>query len=381
MSVTGGSEWLWLPHVHWAEFIALYLFLGGVAGGSYVTSGWASLMKSLMDADDSALGRILLASTDDESHRYSCAETARWGSVLSVLSIAVGGVALLSHLGAPLRALTFPVLFTNYGSWLVIGTWVIVLFTTVAALETLWLHFGSNLQSQSGTSMFPRRILGWIDRFLPMLSDRGIVWLLDLIADKTRLPSRVHGALRLVGGGLALLLIAYTAMLLSDVTVVPLWERTYLPVIFLLSGVSTGISAALLGTVASGGALTRTNHRFCLTDDVIIVVELVAIGLLLSFLSNSSNAAADLTLSTLFGTFGLEFVGGVLILGTAFPVVLSITVTMLHQFTDFGETPLGARLLTGGYAAKYSFVLVGGFLLRYVVLLAAVKTPLAVPGL
>lgn len=381
MSVTGGSEWLWLPHVHWAEFIALYLFLGGVAGGSYVTSGWASLMKSLMDADDSALGRLLLASTDDESHRYSCAETARWGSVLSVLSIAVGGVALLSHLGAPLRALTFPVLFTNYGSWLVIGTWIIVLFTTVAALETLWLHFGSNLQSQSGTSMFPRRILGWIDGFLPMSSDRGIVWLLDLIADKTRLPSRVHGALRLVGGGLALLLIAYTAMLLSDVTVVPMWERTYLPVIFLLSGVSTGISASLLGTVASGGALTRTNHRFCLTDDVIIVVELVAIGLLLSFLSNSSNAAADLTLSTLFGTFGLEFVGGVLILGTAFPVVLSIAVTMLHQFTDFGETPLGARLLTGGYAAKYSFVLVGGFLLRYVVLLAAVKAPLAVPGL
>ncbi len=378
MSVTGGSEWLWLPHVHWAEFIALYLFLGGVSGGAYVTSSWASLMKSLMDTD-SWLGKILLARTDDEEHRYACAETARWGSVLSVLAMAVGGVALLSHLGAPLRALTFPVLFSNYGSWLTIGTWVIVLFTTIAVLETLWLHFGSTVATESGLSLFPRKILGRIDSLLP--TERGFVWLLDTIADATRLPSRVHGALRVLGGGLALLLVVYTAMLLSDVSIVPLWERTYLPFIFLMSGVSTGISAALLGTVASGGALTRTNHRFCLTDDAIIIAELVAIGLLLSHLSNSSNVAADLTMSTLFGTYSLAFVGGVLILGTSLPVVISITVTLLHQFTEVGETLWGERLLTGGYALKYSLVLVGGFLLRYVVLVAAIKTPLAVPGL
>ncbi|QSG13998.1 Formate-dependent nitrite reductase, membrane component [Halapricum desulfuricans] len=365
-------------HVHWAEFIALYLFLGGVSGGAYVTSSWASLMKSLMDTD-SWLGKILLARTDDEEHRYACAETARWGSVLSVLAMAVGGVALLSHLGAPLRALTFPVLFSNYGSWLTIGTWVIVLFTTIAVLETLWLHFGSAVATESGLSLFPRKILGRIDSLLP--TERGFVWLLDTIADATRLPSRVHGALRVLGGGLALLLVVYTAMLLSDVSIVPLWERTYLPFIFLMSGVSTGISAALLGTVASGGALTRTNHRFCLTDDAIIIAELVAIGLLLSHLSNSSNAAADLTMSTLFGTYSLAFVGGVLLLGTSLPVVISITVTLLHQFTEFGETLRGKRLLTGGYALKYSLVLVGGFLLRYVVLLAAIKTPLAVPGL
>jgi len=378
MSVTGGSEWLWLPHVHWAEFIALYLFLGGVSGGAYLTSSWASLIKSQMDKD-SWLGKILLATTDDEEHRYSCAETARWGSVLSVLAMAVGGVALLSHLGAPLRALTFPVLFSNYGSWLTIGTWVIVLFTTIAVLETLWLHFGSTVATESGLSLFPRKILGRVDSLLP--TERGFVWLLDTISDATRLPSRVHGALRILGGSLAILLVVYTAMLLSDVSIVPLWERTYLPFIFLMSGVSTGISAALLGTVASGGALTRTNHRFCLTDDAIIIAELAAIGLLLSHLSNASNAAADLTMTTLFGTYSLAFVGGVLILGTSLPVVISITVTLLHQFTEVDETLWGERLLTGGYALKYSLVLVGGFLLRYVVLLAAIKTPLAVPGL
>ena len=160
MSVTGGSEWLWLPHVHWGSMIALYLFLGGTAGGAYIVSAWASFIKSVMDKDN-WLGQILLGDTSDDAHWYACGETARWGSVLSVLSIAIGGTALISHLGAPLRALTFPVLFTNFGSWLVIGTWLIVIFTIFAAFETLWLHFGSEVPSGTRLSLFPRRILGW----------------------------------------------------------------------------------------------------------------------------------------------------------------------------------------------------------------------------
>ena len=380
MSATGGTEWLWLPHVHWGVFIATYLFLGGVAGGSFLTSSWASFMKSLMDADN-WLGRILLARTDDAEHRFACAETSRWGSIIALVSIGVGSIALLSHLGAPLRALTFAWNFTNYGSWMVIGTWMIITFSLIAVLETLWLHFGGHLQEESGLSLFPRKILGWIDGIMPWRTDRGIVWVLDRIADLTRLPGRVWGAFRIVGVAAAMLVVVYTAMLLSDIAAVPVWSRTYLPFIFLMSGISTGISAALLGTVLSGGALTRTNHRFCLTDDVVIIVELVAIGALLSFLMNSANLGAQATLAELFSTYQLAFVGGVLVLGTGFPVILSFTVTILHQFTEFGETELGEKLLTGGYATKYVLVLVGGYLLRYVVLLAAVKTPLAVPGL
>ena len=379
-AIGGGTEWLWLGSPHWAEFIALYLFLGGVSGGAYVTSSWASFMKSLM-VSDNPLGPILLGDPGDPHHHFSCAETSRWGSLIGVLGIAVGGIALLSHLGAPLRALTFPVLFTNFGSWLVIGTWVIVLFAIWAVFETLWLHFGSDLAHPTGLSLFPRKILQWIDGVMPWRTDRGITWIVDTIADVTRPPGKLWGALRLVGGVLSLTLIGYTAMLLSDVAVVQFWTRPYLPVIFLLSGVSTGISAALLGTVLSGGALSRVNHRFCLTDDAIIVAELVAIGLLLSFLANSPNMGSQASLSALFGSYELLFVGGVLIFGTIVPVILSLTVTVLHQFTAFEERRWGEELLTGGYAAKYALVLVGGFLLRYVVLMAAVKTPLVVPGL
>lgn len=375
--VAAESGVLWLPHVHWGVFIATYLFLGGVAGGSFVTSTWASFMKSLLGTEGQ-LARLLLGEMHDSDHTYACCETARWGSIIALIAIGVGSMALLSHLGAPLRALTFAWNFTNYGSWMVIGTWLIILFSIIALLETLWLHFGAEVQCEDGLSLFPRRIVRWIDGVMPWQTERGLLRGIDLVADITRLPGQARGLFRLVGSGFALLVIVYTAMLLSDLASVPMWSRTYLPFIFLMSGVSTGISAALLGTVMSGGALSRVNHRFCLTDDVIIVVELVAIGALLSFLVNSANSGAQATLTEMMGTFQLEFIGGVLILGTSLPVVISLSVTVLHTFTDFGESTFGRRVLTYGYGAKYVLVLVGGYLLRYVVLLAAVKTPLAV---
>jgi protein NrfD len=368
---------LWLPPVHWGVFIATYLFLGGVAGGAFATSIWASFMKSLLGTEG-RLANLLLGEMHDSDHTYACCETARWGSIIALVAIGVGSMALLSHLGAPLRALTFAWNFTNYGSWMVIGTWLIILFSVIALLEALWLHFGADVQCEDGMSLFPRRIVRRIDGVMPWRSDNGLLRGIDVVADLTRIPGRARGFFRMVGSGFAVLVIVYTAMLLSDLASVPMWSRTYLPFIFLMSGVSTGISAALLGTVMSGGALSRVNHRFCLTDDVIIVVELVAIGALLSFLANSANAGAQATLTELLGTFQLEFIGGVLILGTLLPVVISITVTILHKFTDFGESAFGRRVLTYGYGTKYVLVLVGGYLLRYAVLLAAVKTPLTV---
>lgn len=376
----GGNELLWLPHVHWGMFIATYLFLGGVSGGAYLTSAWASLMKSQMNGD-SPLGDILLSRTDSPEHRFACAETARWGAFTAVAAIAIGGGALLYHLGAPFRALTFPVLFSNFGSWLVIGTWFIVLFALFATFEAVWLLFGREKVGADGLSYFPRWILGGFDAVMPWETENGLLRRIDTVADFTRPTGKARGAIRTVGSIFAVGVVVYTAMLLSDLASVPFWTRQYLPFIFLMSGVSTGISAALLGTVLSGGALTRTNHRFCLTDDVIIIAELAFIAGLLTLLASSASPAAQATYAELFGEYRFQFLVGVLVVGTGFPVVLSLTITGLHQFTDFDESPLGRWLMTGGYATKYVLVLAGGYLLRWVVLFAAVKNPLVVPGL
>ncbi|MEF8756675.1 MAG: NrfD/PsrC family molybdoenzyme membrane anchor subunit [Halobacteriales archaeon] len=360
-----GSGLLWLPRGHWEIFIAIYLFLGGVSGGAYLTSVVSTELFRPRAGSDEEL--------------FACEETSRWGAILGVVAIAIGGMALLYHLGAPLRALTFPVLFSNFGSWLVIGTWFIVLFATLATLEAFWLLFGTPHTETEGRSYFPRWILAWIDGVMPWDGDRGIVWLLDTVADLLRPSERMHTRIRAAGSIFAVGVVVYTAMLLTDLASVPFWNRTYLPFIFLMSGASTGISAALFGTVLSGGGTTRTNHMFCLVDDGLIVVELAFIGGLLAFLQ-SGNIAARETYAALTGSWGLSFfVGGVLILGLAVPFLMSMTMTALVKFTEIEESTAGSYAMSAGFAAKYALVLAGGFLLRYVVLFAAVKNPMVVP--
>jgi protein NrfD len=360
-----GMDLLWLPRGHWELFIALYLFLGGLGGGAYLTSVVSS--------------ELFRPRAEGPEEIFACEETSRWGALLGIAAIAIGGVALLYHLGAPLRALTFPVLFSNFGSWLVVGTWFIVLFAVLAALETLWLLFGSQHQDTDGLSYFPRWIVAWIDEVLPLDEDRGLVWLLDQIADITRPSGRLQSVVHVLGGVFAVGVIVYTAMLLSDVPTVPLWDRQYLPFIFLMSGASTGISAALFGTVLSGGGLSRTSHLFCLVDDGLIAVETVFLGALIVFLG-SGGAAAQTSHAKIMGSaYGLHFVWGVLVLGLVIPFLMSMTMTTVVKFTEFEETKLGSYVMTGGFATKYALVLLGGFLLRYVVLFAAVKNPLGVP--
>jgi len=359
------SEFVWIARGHWEIFIATYLFLGGLSGGAYLTSVVSS--------------ELFRPRAEGPAEIFACEETSRWGAVIGVVAIAVGGVALLSHLGAPLRALTFPVLFSNFGSWLVIGTWFIVLFALFVTLEAFWLLFGERHTDFEGLSYFPRRIVVWIDERLPLPDGWSVVAMLDWIADLIRPTGRARLGVHAVGSVTATGVIVYTAMLLTDISVVPLWNRQYLPVIFLMSGASTGISAALLGTVASGGGLSRTNHLFCLADDGLIAVETVTLVGLLGVLASGGPAATQSRELLLSGAYFPHFVVGVLVLGLVVPFLLSMTMTTLARFTDIEETPLGASAFTGGFAAKYFLVLAGGFLLRYVILFGAVKQPLGVP--
>ncbi|QSG09205.1 NrfD/PsrC family molybdoenzyme membrane anchor subunit [Halapricum desulfuricans] len=361
--IATGSDLLWIARGHWEIFIATYLFLGGLSGGAYLTSVVSS--------------EVFRPRARGPDEIFACEETSRWGAIVGVLAIAVGGVALLSHLGAPLRALTFPVLFTNFGSWLVIGTWFIVLFALFVTIEAFWLLFGEEHAGSEGLSYVPRWIVAWIDDVLPLPEGWSIVAALDWLADRLRPTERARRVVHAVGSVAAVGVIVYTALLLTDVSVVPLWDRQYLPIVFLMSGPSTGISAALLGTVASGGGLSRTNHLFCLADDALIAVETVTLVGLLVALSSGSPAGEQSYDLLVNGAYFPHFAVGVLALGLVVPFGLSMTMTGLVRFTDI-EHRWGAAF-TGGFALKYVLVLAGGFLLRYTLLFGAVKQPLGVP--
>ncbi|MFB6267619.1 MAG: DmsC/YnfH family molybdoenzyme membrane anchor subunit [Halodesulfurarchaeum sp.] len=364
-----GHGLFYMPSVHWGLQIAIYLFLGGLAGGSYITGYVADLLSTRTELPEEYLARR---------------ETARWGMYVSVVSIGVGGIALVLHLGQPLRAFYFPLTFDNYGSWMVIGTWTIVIFTLFAVIQAFWYTFGSAVEGEAGMSLIARRILSrWI-RLDPGGPGRsGIVRMLDWIADLTRPPRWLWLGFGAIGGGLAAILIAYTALLLSAVTTVPLWNRTFLPLLFLMSGISTGIAAATGLTILFEG-LSETVHQYSLADDALIVIELLILGTLLSTLE-PSGFSGRISLYLVNNTYQLVFWGGFVLIGLITPVAASLAMTALC-YPD-GHEALSARMQRAihvGFLGKYALVLGGGFLIRLLVLLLAVQQPyipIDVPGM
>jgi formate-dependent nitrite reductase membrane component NrfD len=119
--------------------------------------------------------------------------------------LALGGFFLTSHLGKPERGLAFPLFFTNYNSWMTRGGWIVGASAPLILLYAGLWYFGA--------AAVLRRLVGLV------------------------------GAVPTVGLGL------YTGLLLSGAGFVPLWSREYLPLLFLNSGLNTGLAAAGLLTL------------------------------------------------------------------------------------------------------------------------------------
>lgn len=300
--------WFEPPFHEWGLLVGVYLFLEALAGGAFATGFFADLLG----------GR-------DPSYR----KTALWGMVTAFLAIVIGAPILLSHLGAPTRALLFPVLFTNFSSWMTVGVWVIVLFALVALAQLVWMY---------------------LDRS----AFRAGRW-----------------ALGIIGLILGVVLMVYTAELLSTSGTIPLWHPTLLPLLFLASGFSTGIAAALIPAMYLGG--TRDGlQAFSLVIDAFIVIELVGVVLLLQFLETADTAAAA-TLGELNTELAVYFWGLFVAVGLVAPLALSLLLVLRGRQGQ----KAGSRLRYA-YTAQFGLVLLGGFVLRMVVLYAAVKQPLQV---
>lgn len=333
------------PAVYWDWAVGLYLFFGALAGGAYVTGAVADYLRYRTPPAVGSGGRVSAALTKVVT-ADGYAPIARAGLAVSVLAtVAVGGVLLFLHLGQPLAALALW-RFTNTDSWMAIGVWIITAFVVV-----LLLQVGS---------------IGY--REMGLRTGRPI----DRIADQTLPGTRTRIAVHVVGVGLAVALLTYTAVLLGVVQpVVPMWHPTLLPVLFVISGLSTGISGTLLATVLFRSDAETSVHRFSLADDVLLVGELIVIGALLVWLANAGGVARQ-SYEILTEAFVLEFwmlvVGG----GILVPLVLSLVLAV----GDRAAVQLPTTWTRALYTAKFGLVLTGGLFLRLALLYAAVNVPL-----
>ncbi|MCL9813296.1 NrfD/PsrC family molybdoenzyme membrane anchor subunit [Natranaeroarchaeum aerophilus] len=336
-------ELFWLEAGHWDIFVAVYLFLGGVSGGSYVVASIA----------ETVAGR---SEYDGYEH------VTRWGLLTAFVTIAVGSITLLLHLSGPfIRAFTFPVSFTNWTSWMAIGTWVIVLFSLLVTVRLLWATFGA--KATADPSGLPRQLVAKL----------GVEGLLDRLADATRPTGILDMGVRLVGVGLAVLVVVYTGLLLSDVGWnVPLWDPRLLPLLFLASGVSAGTAAVVMLAQLASNIDSHLVHRFSLFDDAVITVEIVILGILLYTLATGGVAATE-TYASLTGPYGPLLWVGVLGLGLVVPLLISgaqQAVEFLREENKLMTKPI--------CSAKFGLVIAGSFMLRFLIVYAAIHQPVVV---
>jgi protein NrfD len=304
--------------------IPWYLFLGGLAGGTMTIGGLADLL----------LGT-----------RERFRNLARTAAYITVPAIVIGGLCLSFHLGKPERGFAFPIFFTNYSSWLTLGGWVVGAFAPLGLVYAAAWHFG--------------------------------------------LARRLRLILAAISIPLGFVMSLYTGFLLSaawlvpaDRWYVPLWDRNYLPVLFVLSGLSTGLAACGLAMLISDGFKRRRSGEGAgsrsavevasVADVVAIVAEGTWVYLFIASLTagvlGQQLAARLMTRGELAPWFWWGFVAT----GLVAPIVASVA----HQVAERVWHGRAAWLLY----AKFALVLVGGLLLRYVIVWGGdLKQPLVFP--
>lgn len=292
----------------WGWQIAWYLFLGGLGAGATLTSLVASRAGS----------------------RFAAIERA--GATLAGPAVAFGTALLVVDLGMGRREpWRLVYLYTNGQSPMTWGTWILTLFIPVALLHAL-------------------AVTG------PM-SNR----LERLVAPVRRVSTRAGSVLKVVAGVLAISTAVYTGVLLSVPPSFPLLNSLMLPVLFTVSALSTGLSAAVLGgyLLARRDGVVLDLQQWSRVHIGLLVVEFAA---LLAWLGvGSASAAGNASVQQLIsGDLAPVFWVGLVLAGLVGPVLAFVIETALRGRGD--------RLALAGEAG----VLAGGLALRYLVLLAAV---------
>ena len=201
-----------------------------------------------------------------------------------------------------------------------------------------------------------------------------IVALVALVMDLKK--RRVPMALEIVGAVLGICVAIYTGCLLGVCKTFPLWNNALLPILFLVSAVSAGAASVLLVAVIRHadefnrvGVLKK--FHFCLP-----IIELVLVASLMFITSFNSVAGWNSVMSLLVGQYAPLFWIGLVLIGLVLPTALE-TWLLFFSPKEFEESRKAHWISFGSDAG----VLVGGFLLRFLVVMAALPVTITVPML
>jgi formate-dependent nitrite reductase membrane component NrfD len=292
---------------HWKWLIGAYFFLGGITGMSYFVATVADL----------------LGGSDNR-------RIVRAGRYLSLVSLLPCPPLLILDLGRPERFL-YMLRVLKLRSPMSLGAWGLLLF---GLFSTVSAAIQGAQDGLFGRHSAPARLLG-------------------------ALPARAIGAL---GAGPAVFIAGYTGALLGA-TAVPLWTRNHLLLgpLFLASATSSA-TAALTAVLAPSRGAAGARRRLARLNALALAAELA--------LHQAARARSGETIWRPMETGRLGRIDrlGVLTLGIAVPLAVQL-LGLLSRGRPGAVSP-GAGLPAPLAAVTSGLVLVGGALLRYVLLMA-----------
>jgi formate-dependent nitrite reductase membrane component NrfD len=291
----------------WGLLIASYLFLGGASGGAFCIAALGELKKKYLPL-------------------------SKWAALVSTPALIVGLLFLIADLGGPTKAMNvYANVESSVMTW---GSIIILLFILVGLFYlSFWLEF---------------RILGI--RFFPWSKNLGL-----------RKKTAEIGLI------LALATMIYTGLLLGAASGKPLWKSPLIPVLFAISGLSSGMAlTVVMAAVAprDKDAVFHAMERVHKLDSYVIELEIVVVIALLGTVLAMSFTGAGSVTAIVTGPFALLFWGGLVILGFLIPLGL-------QAFADFRKRSVLWETLVSSFG-----VAISGFVLRYLIISNGYSTPI-----
>jgi len=281
------------------------------------SSHWPFLIDVYFFLGGLAGGAFVIATVANILNARRYRDVIRVGYYLSLAALIPCPLILIVDLGVPSRFLNMLMRF-NIESPMSMGAWALLGFSAcafVAALLTFMEDIG-RARDLSG----PKLIVG------------------------------------VIGGAFGFFLAAYPGVLLGA-TARPLWiEGHALGAVFLAVGASTGAAAMALILMVVGRAADQVASVRTMTVAA-LVIQLIALAVFVGSVQSSGSVAATTALKLLTeGRFAALFWGGAIVVGSVLPLVLGV---LDLRRRSFGLTAVTSLL-----------VLVGGFLVKYVIMAA-----------
>jgi formate-dependent nitrite reductase membrane component NrfD len=311
-----------MPEPRWGLLIVLYLFLGGLSAGTFAVGALAAALERFGIAGYGRLARV-------------AALVAPW-------PVALGSALLVFDLGHWWRFYKLFVTF-EWTSPMSIGAWLLALFTGVT-LAAFW-------------SVLDRRLLERAVAAVPRRLRRPFGLLLWQGREGLRRP------LMLAGAPLAVAVGIYTGVLLGAVQARPFWNTNLVAQMFLFSALSTGCATLLLLAAIRRAPDWREIKLLVALDIGLIALELLIVVPYVIHGALSPKAVRDALALILGGPYTLAFWGLFILGGLLTPLAMEIW-DLREGMREGGHR---SRLMP---AASAALVLVGGFVLRYVFVLA-----------